>query len=124
MKFKKIISAVLAAVIACSLPAVGAAAESVRIGAEERTYGAEGSSFVKGDLKFTEFEDGTLTVGQAYGLDYAKMGGITSVNIPSEAGGKKVTEIEPYAFWHCDNLKTVTIPDEIIFIREYAFTRV
>ncbi len=46
---------------------------------------------------------------------------ISSVTIPIEIGGRKVTNIGDYAFMNCDNLQSVTIPEGIKYIGAGAF---
>ena len=43
------------------------------------------------------------------------------VTIPSTLGGKTVTSIGDYAFYHCSGLTSVTIPDSVTSIGDYAF---
>ena len=64
-----------------------------------------------------------------YGIDKssgsAPTGGYTDyagvVNIPSSANGYKVIGIGDYAFAECKNLTSVTIPNTVTYIKEYAF---
>ena len=64
-----------------------------------------------------------------YGIDKssgsAPAGGYTDyagvVNIPSSANGYKVIGIGDYAFAECKNLTSVTIPNTVTYIKEYAF---
>ena len=43
------------------------------------------------------------------------------VTIPSTLGGYKVTSIGDWAFYNCDSLTSVTIPDSVTSIGEWAF---
>ena len=46
-----------------------------------------------------------------------------AITIPSTLGGKPVTSIGDYAFKHCDNLTSVTIPDSVTSIGYRAFVQ-
>ena len=48
-------------------------------------------------------------------------GSAKNLVIPSELGGKPVTEIGRFAFAHCDSLTEVTIPDGVTSIGDSAF---
>ena len=114
MKFKKILSVVLAAAIASSAFSVTASAETQQITETVDKYQASGDSFVEGDFKYTELDDGTLLV-RCNNKD------ITKSVIPSSVNGKKVTGIGDYAFYGCENLQSVTIPNSVTRIVEAAF---
>ena len=43
------------------------------------------------------------------------------ITIPATLGGKPVTSINYWAFYNCNSLSSVTIPDSITHIRQYAF---
>lgn len=45
----------------------------------------------------------------------------SSITIPSEINGKKVSEIDERAFSNCNSLKSVTIPDSVVYIYDKAF---
>ena len=82
MKFKKILSVVLAAAIASSAFSVTASADTQQITETIDKYQASGDSFVEGDLKYTEFSDGTLAVS-------CNNKDITKAVIPSSVNGKR-----------------------------------
>ena len=46
----------------------------------------------------------------------------TSVSIPSEIKGYKVEVIDDNAFWGCESLTSITIPDSVSYIGESAFS--
>ncbi len=48
-------------------------------------------------------------------------GSATDLVIPDTLGGYPVTTIGDYAFFNCDNLQSVTIPDSVTTIGEYVF---
>lgn len=66
-------------------------------------------------LTFEELADGTLKVKLC---DFNASG---STAIPSQHNGKKVTQIGEGAFYGCDLLTQVTIPDTVVSIGAYAF---
>ena len=125
---KKFISVLLAVVMMLSvaLTAVGA------VEADNTSVGAY--TITSGDYKFTLLEDGTAKITECTSTE-------TDVVIPSTLNGFEVsvighyalpwkvvnltisdtvTTIEEYAFYHCDNLETVTIPKSVTSM-EYNF---
>ncbi|MDE6030992.1 MAG: leucine-rich repeat protein [Oscillospiraceae bacterium] len=130
MTFKNILSAALAAVIAFGTLTAAAGAEELR-SIEAETYYKFGESFSDGPLRYTEQRDGTLSVFAAYtsSLPFDLPGypktpdpaTVTTLTIPSEVNGKKVTEIKNGAFDIYKNLKSVTIPKTIKTIGQSAF---
>ncbi len=68
------------------------------------------------DSELTEYEigEGITEIGE---FAFARSG-LTSVTIP-----EGVTRIEYGAFYHCDNLKDVTLPNSIVEIEPYAFDK-
>ena len=70
-------------------------------------------------LTFSDYEyainsDNTVTITKYIGSE-------TNVSIPSAINGMKVTEIGSEAFWFNDRLKSVVIPDDVIYIKDHAF---
>lgn len=66
------------------------------------------------DLKEYHIEDGIREIGE---FAFARSG-LTSVEIP-----EGVTQIGYGAFYHCDSLENVTIPDSVMKIEPYAFDK-
>ena len=66
-------------------------------------------------LAFFLKDDGTYAVE----IGYAKY--LSNVEIPATYKGKPVTMIGEAAFFGCDNLKSVTIPDSVTVIGDSAF---
>ena len=61
-----------------------------------------------------ELSDGTLKIDQYAGNDKKYV-------IPAKIGGKSVTAIDDNAFWGCDKLESVTIPNSVTGIGDEAF---
>ncbi len=59
-------------------------------------------------------EDGTVTITEYTGND-------TQVEIPEEIAGKSVTSIGDSAFYDCETLTSIEIPDSVTSIGEWAF---
>ncbi|MGN1402900.1 MAG: leucine-rich repeat protein [Ruminococcus sp.] len=100
--FKNILAAVIAGVVcAVCVPWTVSAAEAGDTG----TYG---------DLTYTVLEDGTIEITDC---DEAA----TEVEIPAEIDGMAVASIGDEAFWYCEILIDISIPDSVITIGRYAF---
>ncbi len=67
-----------------------------------------------GDYEYSVLDNGTVSI-----TDYT--GTATTLVIPSQIDGKPVTEIGYQAFYRCDTLVSVTIPDSVTRIANYAF---
>ncbi|MBQ8850454.1 MAG: leucine-rich repeat domain-containing protein [Clostridia bacterium] len=66
------------------------------------------------DFLFTLNDDGI-----SYSFNYD--GNASSVTVPSTYNELPVTKLSEYAFWWCNELKTVKLPDSIVEIGAYAF---
>ena len=66
-------------------------------------------------LEITINEDEELIIN-----DY--IGSATNLVIPSSICGYPVVSIGDYAFWRCDSLKSITIPDSVISIGDSVFS--
>lgn len=64
---------------------------------------------------------GTLTFDESTGTIVDCSENVTSVEIPSEINGIKVTAIGKDAFSYCSHLKKLTIPEGITTIEDHAF---
>ncbi len=113
MNFKKILSTLMAAVIAC-----GAGVFSVRtpIIPAITADAADEEEFIEGtygDLTYKKYSDHV----EIYDCDESA----TSVDIPAEIEGLPVTEIHGGAFIYCDSMTKITIPESVISIGENTF---
>lgn len=104
MKFKKLSAVTLALSMLSVTTTIVANAELV----DENVIVSDG-------LKFTELEDGNLSVT---GLADETL---TEIAIPAEVDGKEVTEIGMGAFNGYTNITSVTISDNIVKIGDTAF---
>ncbi len=112
MKLKKIAAAVLAAAVLATTPAAGALLSPFSV-----TANADEAIPSEGDYTYTVNEDGeTVTI-----IHYHS-GADTEVVIPRTLGGKNVTSIGEHAFYGCESLTNVTIPDSVTTIGDYAFS--
>ena len=108
---KKFIAAVMAfCIVGGSLPAVYSSAPECAVTA----FAADYEEITDGYLKYRVYEDYA-----AVGISDQTVE--DEIVIPSEVNGVPVTEILPYAFYGCLNLKSIIIPDSVTSIDEYAF---
>lgn len=106
---KRILAIGLATMMATSLPLMNANtvfASGIATASEEKT--TEGFEFA--------ISEGTASVIGYNGTD-------TDVVIPAEYQGYPVTSIGDYAFFRCESLKSINIPDSVVTIGEGAFYR-
>ena len=73
-----------------------------------------GAALTYGDYNYTVLDDGTVEITKYAGSD-------KEVVIPSTVNGKKVTSIGEKAFYFCESLTKVTIPNSVTSIGEDAF---
>ena len=74
----------------------------------------ERETFTSGDYKYALLDDGTVEI-----TDYK--GKAKELTIPDMLDGKKVSAIGNSAFYSCDSLTSVSIPDSVTSIGDYAF---
>ena len=97
------------AVLLCSLALLFALLFSFVL-AEE----TEPETFTSGDYEYILLPDGTAEITKYSGEDEV-------LSIPDNIGGKKVTTIGQDAFYWCDGLTSVTIPDSVTSIGTNPF---
>ena len=98
----------IAAVVACG--GIAATADTEKVGTYTYTYRITGD--MAEIVKYDEYGFSTTAISPL------PTGEIT---IPSTLGGKKVTIVGPGAFYDCDALTGVTIPEGVVQIGEAAF---
>lgn len=76
--------------------------------------GIEASALTWGDYVYTVLDDGTVEI-----TDYT--GSATDLTIPAVIDGKTVTRIGSTAFYYCNTLVRVTIPEGVTHIGSQAF---
>ena len=74
----------------------------------------ERETFTSGDYKYALLDDGTVEI-----TDYK--GKAKELTIPDMLDGKKVSAIGNSAFYSCDSLTSVSIPDSVTSIGDRAF---
>lgn len=73
----------------------------------------EGEEFLTFDVN----ENGAVVV------ECDRMNAVGKIDIPNEYNGIPVTGISDYAFYFCENVKEVTLPNTVEYIGEWAFAR-
>ena len=71
--------------------------------------------FTSGVYKYALLDDGTLEITRYNG-------NARELTIPDKLEGKKVTAIGNSAFFGCDSLTSITIPDSVTSIGNSAFS--
>ena len=89
----------IASVVGLELPHIG--------------FGVTAKATTQGDFEYSVWNN------KAEITDYT--GSATQLSIPSELGGYPVTSIGDYAFYYCDSLTSITIPDSVTSIGDSAF---
>lgn len=112
---KKILSILLAFCMAAGTMAVVPETVSVQA-AEEETVDAVGDQLRYGNYQYQVQQDGTVMITKYYD------DGTTSIVIPSEIDGKKVTSMGESAFFECENLTNIVIPNSVKCIEKNAFS--
>ena len=110
MKAKKITQSIFAVLLAISL-----LAGNMLFSVSAAESDSEGVGEQSGDFEYELSEDGTASITGYTGAQ-------SSLDIPSELDGYKVTEIAEYAFSDCRSLKNVTIFDSVLKIGSGAFS--
>lgn len=84
---------------------------SIVANAEER----DDDGYIYGDFRYYCDDDGNVLISKY-------VGDAENVVIPAEINGKKVTAISHGAFFWCQSLTSVTIPNSVTEIGDYAFS--
>lgn len=111
-RFKRMTAALLAAGMLCVNGLPENIAENL-LSVQPVTVQAE-DPLTYGILTYEVNEEGTITITDC---DESA----TEVVIPSEIDGIPVTTIGVYAFYYCEDLASVTIPDSVKTIKRFAF---
>lgn len=82
------------------------------------TAGLDFSAYAEGvdDFTYEAFDEGTVLITGYTGTE-------ETVYVPNTIYGNKVLGIANYAFFGCENLKSITISSEIEVVGEYAFSQ-
>lgn len=79
----------------------------------------EGGNVVSGDLLFSVTEENGEVIG--YNVAGLNRPSATNINVPSKVNGLPVTGIAANAFYECEGIVSVTLPDTVRKIGELAF---
>ena len=74
----------------------------------------EAEALTSGDYEYTLNDDGSASI-----TDYS--GNAKALTVPAELDGHSVTSIGDKAFYDCESLTTITLPDSVTSIGNYAF---
>lgn len=112
---KKFLSVLLAL---CMVAGTAAASPEQMIvqAAEEDIVDPVGDELRYGNYQYQVQQDGTVMITKYYD------DGTTSIVIPSEIDGKKVTSMGESAFFECENLTNIVIPNSVKCIEKNAFS--
>ncbi len=112
---KKFLSVLLAL---CMVAGTAAASPEQMIvqAAEEDIVDPVGDDLRYGNYQYQVQQDGTVMITKYYD------DGTTSIVIPSEIDGKKVTSMGESAFFECENLTNIVIPNSVKCIEKNAFS--
>ena len=87
-------------------------------------FGTWADTETVGDYTWTyRINGGAAEIYKGYNSAAISPSPTDAVTIPSTLGGKPVTSIGAYAFYYCDNLTSVTIPNSVTNIGASAFSR-
>ncbi len=77
--------------------------------------GEEPETFTSGNYRYSLLDDGTISIKKYTGKE-------DSIEIPYSIDGYTVTTIGDRAFFSCDSLTSITIPDSVTSIGDSAFS--
>lgn len=113
---KKKFLAVLLALCMVAGTATASPEQMIVQAAEEDIVDPVGDDLRYGNYQYQVQQDGTVMITKYYD------DGTTSIVIPSEIDGKKVTSMGESAFFECENLTNIVIPNSVKCIEKNAFS--